>query len=366
MESKLDNINRQLEQRLEAKALFMSIGDGAIVTDEKARISRVNKAALKILGYREKDLLGQWFPEKIIAEDEKGNTFSSIERPIGQVFLTGKAINSRAYYRRKNGSRIAVSLTVSPVLRRGKPIGAIEVFRDISREISLEKAKDEFVAIASHQLRTPATAVKQYVGLLLEGYTDPLTDNQKLFLKRAYENNERQLQIVQEILKITQLDLDKLILKPAVHDIRAIIQSSITSLSAVFKSKKQRITASLPAEPLLIKVDSEQIQSVMENLLENASNYSHEGTKITVSCAGIKDRVRIIVKDQGVGIDPADFPKLFQKFSRIPNPLSFNVSGTGLGLYWASKIIELHGGQISIKSEAGQGSSFILSLPNGL
>lgn len=348
-----------------AEALFLSIGEGAFVTDSEAHISRINKAALEILGYQEKELIGKWLPNTIIAEDQNGNVLSSMERPMGQVFLTGKPVSTRTYYRRKDGSRVPVSLTVSPVMLDGKPIGAIEVFRDISYELALEQAKDEFVAITSHQLRTPATAVKQYIGLLLEGYADPLTESQRLFLERAYESNERQLHIVEDILRITQLDLEKVVLKPREVDVRKVARDAADSVISRFESKSQKLIIKEPNEPLVANVDPDQLRVAIENLLENASNYTWEGRQITLttrSRAGL-DKVYISVKDQGVGIDPADYSKLFQKFSRVPNPLSVETGGTGLGLYWAKQIIAMHGGSIRVKSAVGKGTTFTICLP---
>lgn len=366
MRARVNNPISGFRQRAFSEALFMSIGDGVFVTDSEARLSRINQKALEILGYKEKEVLGKWFPEIIPARDDHKRRLSNTERPIGQVFLTGKTITERAYYRRKNGSWIPVTLTVSPVYVDGKPVGAIEVFRDITDVLALERAKDEFVAIASHQLRTPATAVKQYVGLLLEGYAGRLDTTQKQFLEKAYESNERQLQIVQEILKVTQLDLDKVVLNPAVVDIRQIIQKAADGLSGKFSAKRQKITVNLPKEPVKAKVDAQQIQIALENLLENASNYTWENKTITISCVQAGNSVEIYVKDQGVGIAAADYPRLFQKFSRIENPLSLETNGTGLGLYWAASIIELHGGTISVKSSVGRGTTFIITLPDGV
>lgn len=353
-------------QQAEAEVLFMSLGEGVIVTDAAARIIRINKAALDVLGYSENELLGKWFPEVIVAEDREGNALSNLERPIAQVFLTGKDVSERAYYRRKNGSKVAVSMTVSPVLLRAKPVGAIEVFRDISREVALEQAKDEFVAIASHQLRTPATAVKQYVGLLLEGYAEPLGESQKMFLERAYESNERQLQIVEEILKVTQLDMEKVKLALDDYDIREVAKEAADTTAGNFKARNQRVIFDLPEQAVMLRVDKDQLRIAIENLLENASNYSRKNKQIKIIVRQLKDRVRIVVKDQGVGIASEDYPKLFQKFSRIPNPLSVEVGGTGLGLYWATQIVHIHGGYIRVNSKLGKGSSFTINLPNDL
>lgn len=351
-------------ERAEVEALFASIGDGVIVTDARARINRVNHTALEILGFKEKELMGKWFPRVIVAEDRQGKVIPNLERPIGQVFLTGESVTTRAVYRRKNGSKVSVSLTVSPVLQDGKPVGAIEVFRDISREVALERAKDEFVAIASHQLRTPATAVKQYLSLLLDGYADPLSGNQKVFVERAYESNERQLTIVEEILRITQLDLEKVILKPKLYDIRLIAREAAESLKGRLEQKNQQLIIKEPDQPVEAIVDKDQLRIAIENLLENASNYTWPDRKITIATKARAGKTYVSVKDEGVGIDPEDFPKLFQKFSRIPNPLSVEIGGTGLGLYWADRIVRLHQGKISVRSRAGEGTTFTIKLPN--
>jgi two-component system phosphate regulon sensor histidine kinase PhoR len=230
--------------------------------------------------------------------------------------------------------------------------------------VSLNRSKDEFIAITSHQLRTPATGVKQYIGLLLEGYAEPLTENQRLFLEKAYENNERQLHIVDDILRIAQLDLDKIKLDLAFVDLREVLNDAIATLEGKFHAHDQKIVFSQPEDPVLVKIDAEQIRMALENLLENASNYSPEGKKITVKLSKTKDdSARITIKDQGVGIDSTDIPKLFQKFSRLNNPLSNTVSGTGIGLYFCKKIIELHSGKISVRSAVDKGTTFTIILP---
>jgi signal transduction histidine kinase len=230
--------------------------------------------------------------------------------------------------------------------------------------ISLNQSKDEFIAITSHQLRTPATGVKQYLGLLLEGYADPLTPSQQTFIEKAYENNERQLHIVDDILRVAQLDLDKIKLNREVFDLGIIIQGAVDSLQGKFERRRQKTRVALPPDPVMAGVDIEELRLVIENLLENASNYSPEGKTITVKLDATKHGVaRISIKDQGVGIDKQDIAKLFQKFSRINNSLSNTVNGTGLGLYFSRKIIELHGGRIQVKSTPGKGTTFSIFLP---
>jgi two-component system sensor histidine kinase VicK len=228
--------------------------------------------------------------------------------------------------------------------------------------ISLNKSKDEFIAITSHQLRTPATAVKQYIGLLLQGYAEPLTNNQRVFLEKAYESNERQLHIVDAILRIAQLDLDKIKLRLTTVDINNFIDDVATSLSSKFQQRQQKIKIVKCATPTKVKVDIEQMRMAIENILENASNYSPDHKKISVRIAKKGNRAWIQIKDEGVGINKKDFSKLFQKFSRINNPLTNFVNGTGLGLYFSKKIVELHGGNIKVRSSLEKGTTFIITL----
>jgi two-component system sensor histidine kinase VicK len=229
--------------------------------------------------------------------------------------------------------------------------------------ISLNKSKDEFIAITSHQLRTPATGVKQYIALLLEGYAEPLTENQRIFLEKAYENNERQLHIVDDILRIAQLDLDKFQLHLTSVDLGKLLQEAISSLDAKFHLHKQGANLIKPTETLIASIDPEQMRMAIENILENASHYSQDGKKITVRISKKgSDWAQISIKDRGVGISNKDIPKLFQKFSRINNSLSNTVNGTGLGLYFSKKIIELHGGKINAKSTVDKGTTFIITL----
>lgn len=227
----------------------------------------------------------------------------------------------------------------------------------------LNRTKDDFITIASHQLRTPATAIKQYLGLLLGGYSDPLTPDQKDFIQKAYESNQRQLDIVEDILRTAQLDADKLRLKFGIHDIGAVVGEAIENINSQFQKKQQQLVFSKPGKPVEAALDKGQILMVFENLLENASHYTEKGKKISVKIKKIGGKAHICIADEGVGIKKADLEKLFQKFSRITNPLSIEAGGSGLGLYWAEKIVKMHRGEIKVSSVLHQGTEFTVILP---
>lgn len=351
-------------RRAESDALFLSIGEGAILTDELGNISRINNEALRILGHKAEEVIGKWYPEVVIVEDENEKIIPNIDRPITQVFMSGKTVFRRAFFYRKDGTKVAVALTVSPVLVNKKPIGAIEVFRDITEELRLDKARDEFIALASHQLRTPATGVKQYAGMLLEGYGGKLSGQQMTMVKTIYESNERQIMIINELLRIAQLDAGQITLDTKKTDITQLIRDITTEHDGVIQSRSQILTISCPITPLYAEIDSAHMRMALENIVDNASKYSPENKKIFIDISRVAKGVKIEVKDQGVGMDKKEIDQIFEKFVRIDNPLSTEVGGTGLGLYWVKKILDLHGAKLIVKSARDKGSTFTITIPS--
>lgn len=229
--------------------------------------------------------------------------------------------------------------------------------------VALNKSKDEFISLASHQLRTPATGVKQYIGMLLQGYGGSLTKDQLQLLKTAYESNERQLTIVDDLLRVAHVDSGKVILKKQKINLVSLLRDVIREQTATFRQRRQTIVLEAPKQAVTAQVDTGKIRMVLENLLDNASKYSPEGRNVTVTLAVNAHDVSILIADQGVGIGGNDLSKLFQKFSRVNNPLSTLVGGTGIGLYWAKKIVDLHDGQLLVTSKLHKGTTFTIQLP---
>lgn len=331
--------------------------------DERGMIVRVNKIALDILGYTAEELIGKWYNGTVIAEDLNGRTVPNIDRPITEVFLTGKTVFRKVYYRRKVGPRVPVALTVSPVLFDDKPIGAIEVFRDITEELQLEHAKDEFISIASHQLRTPATVVKQYLGMILDGYVGSPKEQMDM-VRVAYTHNNNQLDIINDLLKVAQVEANKLATNFKQTDLVGLLETIVSGQQPEFKKRNITLELTYPKSPITVCMDPLHIQMVLENIINNANKYSPPDTTVCVVLSEAPSSVTVTVADQGIGIAPEDIPKLFNKFSRIENATS-TASGTGLGLYWAKKLVELYNGKITLKSELHKGSTFSVILPSG-
>lgn len=233
-----------------------------------------------------------------------------------------------------------------------------------NRELTgLSRSKDEFIALASHQLRTPATAVRQYISMVLDGMAGPITKPQSNFLSKANISNNRQLAIIDDILRITKLDLDAISFKPEPHNLNTLAHGAVSDCKNEVEQAGHTISFRRLSKPAFANIDEGLVRSVIDNLLSNAIKYSPEGGKISVSINETDEHYHIKVKDTGVGIAEKDLPHLFQKFSRVPNILSVSAGGTGLGLYWCKAITELNGGHITVTSEPAVGSAFVITFP---
>jgi two-component system sensor histidine kinase VicK len=234
------------------------------------------------------------------------------------------------------------------------------------RNVELEaiaRSKDEFVALASHQLRTPATAVKQYLGMVLQGYAGDITATQTDMLHKAFESNERQIQIINQILSAARADTGRLVMVPVAIDLRLLMQNIVSEMRPTFEQYQHHVSVKLPRNPVIIMADQGYLRMAIENILNNACGYTPAGGSISVQLARAGKQCRLTITDTGVGIRKADYGKLFAKFSRIHNPLSVQAGGSGIGLYLTAEIVRLHHGEITVESKLRKGTAFAISLP---
>lgn len=246
----------------------------------------------------------------------------------------------------------------------------------------LDNAKSEFISIASHQLRTPLTAIKGYASLILEGTYGKVESNIAEPINKIYASNERLVQLVEELLNISKIESGKMEFNFEKKKVEDIINDLSDTFVILAKDKKLYFNIELPPEPLPeIEVDTSKIREVISNLIDNSIKYTRRGG-VTVKIGLLKDItwsvkhrsekletikgdiVRIVVSDTGIGIRKDDLPYLFAKFSRGKDTKRLHANGTGLGLYVGRNIIEAHHGRIWAESEgAEKGSRFIIELP---
>lgn len=231
------------------------------------------------------------------------------------------------------------------------------------KQEEVQTAKDDLLSLASHQLRTPATVVKQYVGMLLQGYAGDLTEQQLDMLSNAYESNERQLEIINQLLYVARLDAGRIKLKTEKVDVSRLLRSIANEQKQIAAERQQEIILKQPKRSLWIEVDPHYMRMALENLLSNAIKYTPEKGTITISTRRAHGRALIRVADNGVGISPEAQARVFEKFTRVENELSNDVNGSGVGLYLTNQIVSLHNGNIELLSEPGKGSTFTIVLP---
>lgn len=238
-----------------------------------------------------------------------------------------------------------------------------------ANELQIEKtrdvdlAKDDLLSLASHQLRTPATGVKQYLGMVLQGFAGNVSARQKSLLEKAYASNDRQLSVINEVLHLAKIESGRITLAKKDINIVELVQDVINEQAPDIKRSNHIVTLQLPLRPVLINADDHMLRMAVENLVSNAIKYTPAHGKIKVSVSSTRQLVRISVKDSGIGIDQQDMPKLFKQFTRLQNEMSFQVSGTGVGLYLVKHLVEMHGGRVDVVSVRGQGSTFTITLP---
>ena len=199
--------------------------------------------------------------------------------------------------------------------------------------------------------------------MILEGYAGEIPESLLPFLTTAYSSNERQLRIVDNLLKVARVDSGRVQLHKEEIDLVPLITDIINEQSSNFKSSNQEINFVATKPEVYAVIDANLFRMVIENLVDNAHKYTYHGKRVEVGVAKMPEGVRLTVRDEGIGIDPNDMDKLFQKFSRLENALSIEVGGTGLGLYWSKRIIDLHGGTVAVQSKPGNGTTFTVMLP---
>jgi PAS domain S-box-containing protein len=348
---------------IEIETLFNSIGDGVVMTDEFGKVVRINPAGLNILGFTEKEMLGKWFPKILVGVSENNTPINLIDRPISQAFLTGNSISDKMAYRRKDGSIIPVSITVSPMMVGSRPVGAIEVFRDITLEHEVDRMKSEFISLASHQLRTPLSAIKTYTHMLLDGFMGPVEPAQLKALKTIISASNRMNELISTLLNITRMETGSIAVAPRLLNLTKIANEVHKELRHAAGEKQINLRLVLPDKPPKVKTDSLIAKEVLTNLMTNAIKYTPEGGTVTLELKVKPTAVVFCVRDTGLGIPAAVHAQIFTKFYRAPNVVARETTGTGLGLYLVKGLVEALGGTIRFDSQENVGTSFYFSLP---
>lgn len=355
---------RLAEAKARQEAILGSIGDGVIAVSDKGEITYANNQALAMLGLAEEAILGKHLIHAIKLVNGDGLPVEAEKHPMHLALLKGQKVTDDSYFfKAAAGSHFPVAITASPVFLQNALIGGVLVFRDITRIKEVDRMKTEFISLASHQLRTPLSAMKWFSEILLSGDSGPLNEEQKKMVQNIYLSNERMIELVNGLLNISRIESGRLIIDPRPTDLTELVNEVLTELTPKINQKKHKVALSVHSSLPQINIDPHLIRHVYMNLLTNSIKYTPEGGEIHIIISKTKDSLLSQISDNGYGIPQAQQEKVFQKFFRAENAIKAETDGTGLGLYLVKSIVEASGGHIWFKSEEAKGTTFWFSLP---
>lgn len=227
----------------------------------------------------------------------------------------------------------------------------------------IDEVKDEFMSMASHQLRTPLTSVKGYLSMVLEGDAGKINPQQKQLLEEAFNSSERMVRLISDFLNVSRLQTGKFIIEKAPVDLAKIAAQEVASLQVLASGHGLKVEFQQPKSECMVNADEGKIRQVIMNFIDNAIYYSRPDTTIKVTLEQVGSTYEVVVIDTGIGVPKAEQARLFQKFFRATNARSQRPDGTGVGLFLAKKVITAHSGKLIFSSIEGEGSHFGFSLP---
>jgi len=343
------------------------LADGLIVVDGAGNVVMMNPAAQKLLDTQMQASIGkslaQSIKEQHLLAMAKGNLADADGIHITKEILLDS--------KNEETKRVLKASSAIVENENGKPVGMVAVLSDITRQKELEDIKSHFVSLVTHELRTPVVAVQKSIELLLSNVTGALNEDQQRFLSMSKFNIERLNKLINDLLDMSRLEAGRFDLRPSEFDFCQLVRDAQASLLTWAKDKEIAFKADLPQEPLSVTADRDRMMQVMVNLFGNALKFTPAKGEVGIRILpldkkeGVCDNpcVEVCVSDTGIGLDPKDFKRIFNKFEQVSLVSPQGMGGTGLGLPIAKEIINLHGGAIWVESEKGKGSRFLFVVP---
>jgi PAS domain S-box-containing protein len=355
--------------------IIKSIGDGVMVIDSDEVVIFFNPAAEKISGWNASEVIGKKCCDTLnFYSEEKDKTPNAL---IRETIKTGKIkkLGLQAVLKVKNGAMVPVADCVSPLLDvNGKVQGVVVIFSDASREREIDRAKSEFVSLASHQLRTPISTVAWFMEMLLSGEVGELNGKQREYLEEISRSNQRMGSMVSMLLNISRIEMGTFIIEPSVTDMEKFIDANLSPFHPLIEKKNLSVEIKTEKGLPLVSADQKLLGIVMDNLLSNALSYTPSGGSIIVSATKNAKDIVIEVTDNGIGIPKSVHSKMFSKLFRADNAKEIDTDGTGIGLYISKSIVESWNGAIGFVSPVTEvinsdgkkeavGTSFFITIP---
>ena len=333
--------------------------EAVVITDPLGAVIYVNPAWVKLNGYTDTEALGRNL-RIIKSERTDPKIFSEMWEKIsaGLPYVTEDLTN-----RRKNGTEYQAGLSVFPVREGAQTLFYVAICQDITQRKEVDRAKTEFVSLASHQLRTPLSAIRWYSEMLMSKYVGQLNLKQEQYLKEIYAGNLRMVDLVNALLNVSRIDLGTFAIEPEETSLTDICDSVIKELTPQITQRKEVIKRSFAGAPKSYLGDPKLLRIIFQNFISNAVKYTQDGGHIEVEIASREPNLYIRVTDNGYGIPKQQQGKIFEKLFRADNVREKDTEGTGLGMYIVKAIVESSNGRIWFESEENKGTTFHVMLP---
>jgi two-component system phosphate regulon sensor histidine kinase PhoR len=353
-EEKLRNLYDLDLEKSRLKTIINCMADGVMVTNRNLEVVLHNPALMRLLEISGK-IENPVLVNQIIDDEALKNTLEGIQ--------TSESARDEFVSQEISAGKMVLRAISAPALGPDDGVvGTVTVLQDITAFRQLDEMKSDFVNMVAHELRSPLISIRQQNTVLLEGLLGPLGEKQEEFLGKGVKKIDQLLELINDLLDIAKIEEGKQVRHRVPTDIESLIKDTLSLLTP--RAQKQGITLTDSCKNMKpVHADPKGIEEILNNLVTNAINYSLEGGRVEVAAQVLGEYMEIKVSDTGVGIDPEELPKIFDRFYRIKNQKTRDVTGTGLGLAIVKGVVESHNGTIDVESVPEKGTTFRILLP---
>lgn len=388
--SSLTEARKRAEERSRTEAArfrvtLASIGDAVIVTDTAGHVTFLNHVATVLTGWSQAQALGKHIVEifRIVNED----TGQPVESPVARVLREGTVVGLANHTRliAKDGTERPIADSGAPIRDANQQIiGVVMVFRDVTERVRVDRervellagerqsrlaaeqalnVRDQFLSLAAHELKTPLTSLLGNIELFKRRASreQALSERMIQTFQVIEDQTHRLNRMVFSLLDVSRIETGQLTIEWQPVDVCALVRRAVNEIQPMLSERQ--IQACCLSEPLVIQGDELRLEQVLQNLMQNAAKYSAPTAPIVIEVSQRGPYACVVVRDTGIGIPQRSLSQVFERFYRAPNVDQGNISGTGIGLYVVKQIVKLHGGEVTVESIEGEGSTFTVSLP---